>query len=437
MPTSYTSLIGLAKPATGELAGTWGAVVNDYSTEYVDASVAGAQVISGSQTAVTLTVANGVSLTQAGGAGVTGSAQYQVIRCTGNPASTLVITAPASSKAYIVINATSTNQSVTLRGAGPTAGVTIPAGQRAVAVWNGSDFVLSGGYTAFTGDATGAGTSSVALTLSNTGVAAGTYTKLTVDAKGRATSGTTLSSGDLPTYTGTLISSQVTNALGYTPYNSSNPSGFISGITSGMVTTALGYTPYNSSNPSGFISGITSGMVTTALGYTPYNSSNPSGYITSSGSISGNAATATTATTANGLATGNNYQVNSLGVDTAASGTAGEIRATNNVTAYYSSDRRLKENIRDIPRAVDAVEAIGGKLFDWTDKYIESKGGADGYFVQKSDFGVVAQDVQAAFPLAVREREDGTLAVDYEKLCALAFAAIKELSARVKELEAR
>jgi len=161
--------------------------------------------------------------------------------------------------------------------------VTIPAGQRAVAVWNGSDFVLSGGYTAFTGDATGAGTSSVALTLSNTGVAAGTYTKLTVDAKGRATSGTTLSSGDLPTYTGTLISSQVTNALGYTPYNSSNPSGFISGITSGMVTTALGYTPYNSSNPSG--------------------------YITSSGSISGNAATATTATTANALNTSNNYTI--------------------------------------------------------------------------------------------------------------------------------
>ena len=35
-------------------------------------------------------------------------------------------------------------------------------------------------------------------------------------------------------------------------------------------------------NDSGFISGITSSMVTTALGYTPYNSTNPSGYITSS-----------------------------------------------------------------------------------------------------------------------------------------------------------
>ena len=83
----------------------------------------------------------------------------------------------------------------------------------------------------------------------------------------------------------TLISADVTGALGFTPYNASNPSGYISGITSGMVTTALGYTPYNSSNPSGYISGITSGMVTTALGYTPYNSSNPAGYVTSSGSV--------------------------------------------------------------------------------------------------------------------------------------------------------
>ena len=44
---------------------------------------------------------------------------------------------------------------------------------------------------------------------------------------------------------------------------------------------------------SSYITGITSGNVTTALGYTPYNATNPSGYITSAGSISGNAATAT------------------------------------------------------------------------------------------------------------------------------------------------
>jgi len=137
------------------------------------------------------------------------------------------------------------------------------------------------------------------------------------------------------------------------------------------------------------------------------------------------------------VATTSNVQFNSLGVGTAASTTAGEIRATNNITAYFSSDKKFKENIRDIDNAVDTVSAIGGKLFDWTDEYIESHGGEDGYFVQKSDFGVIAQDVEKVFPLAVRRRPDGTLAVDYEKLSALAFAAILELKKEIDELKGR
>ena len=154
--------------------------------------------------------------------------------------------------------------------------------------------------------------------------------------------------------------------------------------------------------------------------------------------ISGNAATATTATTAttaNATNTANNFQMNSLGVGTAGSGTAGEIRAINNVTAYYSSDKQFKENVQPIQNATEKVAAIGGKTFDWTDAYLEAHGGEDGYFVTKSDFGVIAQDVQAIFPIAVRTREDGTLAVDYSKLVALAFQAIVELKAEVESLK--
>ena len=150
MPTSYTSLLGLALPVTGELSGTWGDTVNDYITAYVDASVAGAQTISGSQTAVTLTTTTNASLSQAG-SGATGSAQYQIIKCTGNPASLLTITVDPSpttaanySKAYIVINATSTSQSVKIVGVGPTTGVTISSGDKALVAWNGSDFVRVG-----------------------------------------------------------------------------------------------------------------------------------------------------------------------------------------------------------------------------------------------------------------------------------------------------
>jgi hypothetical protein len=62
-----------------------------------------------------------------------------VINCTGTPASLLTITAPAASKVYVVINGTA--QSVKLVGAGPTTGVTLITGEKAVCAWNGSDFV--------------------------------------------------------------------------------------------------------------------------------------------------------------------------------------------------------------------------------------------------------------------------------------------------------
>jgi hypothetical protein len=81
------------------------------------------------------------------------------------------------------------------------------------------------------------------------------------------------------------------------------------------------------------------------------------------------------------------------------------------------------------------VAFIGGKTFDWTDAYLNAQGGTDPYYVHKHDFGVIAQDVQAVFPLAVRTRPNGQLAVDYEKLCALAFAAIRELKSELDDIK--
>lgn len=179
MPTSYTSLLGLALPVTGELSGTWGDTVNDYITQYLDASVAGTQTISGSQTAVTLSKTTASSLSQAG-SGATGSSQYMIINCTGNPASLLTITAPAASKPYIVINGTSTSQSVKIVGAGPTTGVTIPTGQRALVAWNGSDFVQVGAS---------AGGSNTQVQYNSSGALAGSA-NLTFD-------GTTLTANDI------------------------------------------------------------------------------------------------------------------------------------------------------------------------------------------------------------------------------------------------
>lgn len=138
-----------------------------------------------------------------------------------------------------------------------------------------------------------------------------------------------------------------------------------------------------------------------------------------------------------GLGPAASVQHGSLGIGTAASGVTGEIRATDNITAYYSSDIRFKENIQDIDDALYKVNAIGGKTFDWTDDYINKHGGLDDYFLKKQDFGVIAQEVQEVFPIAVKERPDGSLAVDYSKLCVLAFAAIKELTKRIEQLESK
>ena len=146
MTINYTPLLSLAEPVTGTQSGTWGDDVNQGLTDYLDIAIAGAQVISGSQTAVTLSKTTGsaaaTNIAQVGSAGTTGTAQYAVINCTGNPASMLTITAPTTSKTYVVINSTSTSQPVKLVGVGPTTGVTVAAGQAALVAWKGTDFTL-------------------------------------------------------------------------------------------------------------------------------------------------------------------------------------------------------------------------------------------------------------------------------------------------------
>jgi hypothetical protein len=130
-----------------------------------------------------------------------------------------------------------------------------------------------------------------------------------------------------------------------------------------------------------------------------------------------------------GLGTSADVQFDSLGIGTAASGTTGEIRATGDITAYYSSDERLKENFKTLDGALDKVNQLNGYEFDWKDG-IEDVVSKKGH-----DIGVKAQEVQAMFPELVTERDNGYLAVDYVKLSAVCIAAIKELADRVRVLE--
>lgn len=123
------------------------------------------------------------------------------------------------------------------------------------------------GYTSNAGTVTSVG---------GTGTVSGLTLTGSISTAGNLTLGGTLA----------LTSGDVTGALGFTPYNVTNPAGYISGITGGNVTTALGYTPYDATNPAGYISGITGSDVTTALGFTP-----GVGTVTSVGSVGDNGVT--------------------------------------------------------------------------------------------------------------------------------------------------
>jgi hypothetical protein len=142
--TNFTPLLGFALPTQGDLDGTWGTTVNDSITSLLDSAVAGTTTLSANAD-VTLTTTNGSS-NQARSAFILWTAS--------NGATTRNITAPAQSKAYIVINAGT--GSVVIRGAGPTTGVTVPTGYKALVAWNGSDFVkVASTIISLTTDVTG------------------------------------------------------------------------------------------------------------------------------------------------------------------------------------------------------------------------------------------------------------------------------------------
>jgi len=137
-----TSLIGLTLPTTGTLSGTWGDTVNNAISQIVDVAVAGTQTIS-TDADITLTLTTGT----AASTGLTAnSSQYAVILWTAAGTVTRIITVPAQSKTYVVINKSST-QSITIQGVTGT-GVTLAAGTRAIVAWDGTNFVNVGGGSA-------------------------------------------------------------------------------------------------------------------------------------------------------------------------------------------------------------------------------------------------------------------------------------------------
>jgi hypothetical protein len=226
MTTAYTSLLGLALPVTGELSGTWGDTVNNSITSLLDTSVAGTTNVS-TDGDVTLTTTTGAANT----------ARQAILLFSGARTALRTVTAPAQSKVYTVINATTGGFSVKLVGAGPTTGLTIPNGASAVVAWNGSDFVEIG---------------------------AGSIGNLIVNGTLTVTGATTLQSSLTFSSTGQRIiadmsSATITNRLAFQT-STTNSSTVVGAIPNGTSAVAS-FLAYNNSDPTNSSNG---GILTTA-----------------------------------------------------------------------------------------------------------------------------------------------------------------------------
>ena len=109
----------------------------------------------------------------------------------------------------------------------------------------------------------------------------------------------------------------------------------------------------------------------------------------------------------------------------------GAITATGDVTAFYTSDRNLKQNIVNIENSLDKVSQLNGVYYNWTKEALEK----NKHLVDEKEVGVIAQDVEAVLPELVATREDGSKAVRYERLCAVLIESVKELKKEIEELK--
>lgn len=105
----------------------------------------------------------------------------------------------------------------------------------------------------------------------------------------------------------------------------------------------------------------------------------------------------------------------------------GFITSTGDITAFLTSDKRLKNNIIKINDSNSVINSLNGYKYEWNEKSNYTGEGV----------GVIAQEVQELIPSAVRENKDGYLSVDYVKLIPYLIEEVKSLNNRIKTLESK
>jgi hypothetical protein len=413
MASTYSAL-KIELIATGEQSGTWGTTTN---TNLGDAALG--EAITGSADVAFSSADVTVTLTDTNASQAARNLRLNLTGTSGGARQLILGSGCQIEKLYLINNGLA--DAVTVKNTSGT-GIAVAAGKSMFVYNNGTNVVDA---TTYLSSLTLG--SALPIASGGTGSTSTTYVNLASNVTGTlpvANGGTGITS--FGTGVATALGQNVTGsgsiALATTPtFTTSIDGGATFGAFASSTALTIASTATGASSTTNIATAALTGAFTKAI------------------NIGTGGTTSSTTTINMGSATnGSTIIRGSLAVGSVTANTTdGAIWASGNITAFASSDIRFKENVRDIPNALEKVEIIGGKLFDWTAQYIESMGGEHSYFMHKSDAGVIAQDVEKAMPELVRTREDGSLAVDYPKLVALAFAAIKELSEKVKILEAK
>jgi hypothetical protein len=419
MASTYSAL-KIELIGTGEQAGTWGNTTNTNLGTALEQAIVGKADVAMSSTTITLTLTN---------SNAAQDARAIYLNLTGSPGGAAVLEVPAIEKPYIVKNGA--DEQVTVKVSGQT-GVAVPVGKTMWLYNNGTDVT-----NAIDNLPSGATVGGVAI-----GTGAGTVTSVsgTGTVQGLSLSGTVTSSGNL-TLGGSLSAVNLTSQVTGTLPIANGGTGSTSTTYCSLTTNVTGTLPI-ANGGTGVSTAATNGQLLIGNG-TNFTLAAITG--TANRVTVTNGAGSITLTSPQDIATTSSVQFGSLGVGTAASGTTGEIRATNNVTAFFS-DRRLKTDIEVISNALEKVNQISGITFKSNEvaaKY--------GYVNTKTQVGVIAQEIEEVLPQIVvpapfdiGQKVDGTeyslsgqnyKTVQYEKIVPLLIQAIKELKAEVDLLK--
>ena len=280
-----------------------------------------------------------------------------------------------------------------------------------------------------TGDVTGTGTItdlanvSFATTIAADSVALGTDTTGNYVASLVAGTNITLSNNSGEGATPTIGLTNNSTTIGSTAISLGSSATTIAGLTS---VTSTGFTGALTGNAS------TATTLATArnINGVSFNGSADITVTAAAGTLSG-------ATLASGVTASSLTSVGTLTSLTVSGATAtgaltvtGAVTATGDITAFFTSDKRHKNNIQTIPNALEKVSKLNGVTWEWND---------DVHEVTKSTpkTGLIAQEVQEVLPQVVIERQDGFLALDYSKMMGLMVEAIKEQQIQIEELKAK